>query len=213
MAILGITNRTENWRTAKYFAPLVGSSSVRLVRRLASAEKDLREGDVRVELFWHPVRDWRHQEKLASKVAQRQIVTAYEGIFSDLGAKVEAFQGLQVPDGSYTTSDAGKLASNIANTEIDIVLESPRHLFIGEAKHEMRFHASGSLVLTHQLIREYVTARVLLDLVGSEKTVVPFVVGSTTAELKRQQQVQFMLDQSWMDPRNVLEWSDIEALW
>ncbi|MCY3656887.1 MAG: hypothetical protein OXG95_09820 [Chloroflexi bacterium] len=212
MAILGITNRTENWQTAKYFSPLVGSASVRLVRRLASGERDVHEGDVRVELFWHPIRDWRHQEKLTSKVAQSRVVAAYEGLFSDLGAKVKAFPGLQTPDGSYTTSDTGKLASNIANTEVDIVLESPGHLFIGEAKHEMRFHASGSLVLTHQLIREYVTARVLLDLLGSEKTVVPFVVGSTTAELKRQKQVQFMLDQGWMDPKNVLEWSDIEAL-
>ena len=215
MAILGITNRTENWKTAAHFGPLLGSASVRLARRLLADEDErnqLRPGDVRLELFWHPIRDWRHREKLRRQTAEKQLVESYERHFSKLATEVAAFPGLQTPAGSYEMSDRSKLASNLANTEIDIVLESPGHLFIGEAKHHMRFDARGSLVLTHQLIREYVTARVLLDLLKIEKQVVPFVVGNTTAELKRQEQVGFMKKHYGLRPENVLEWSDIEAL-
>lgn len=215
MAIVGITNRTENWKTAASFGPLLGSASVHLARRLLAnddARDLLRPGDVRLELFWRPVRDWRHQERVSRQAAEKQLVESYERHFSKLAAEVAAFPGLQTPPGSYEVADRSRLASNLANTEIDIVLESPGHLFIGEAKHEMRFHSSGSLVLTHQLIREYVTVRVLLDLLGSEKRVVPFVVGNTTAELKRQEQVRFMKERYGLRPDNILEWSDIEAL-
>ncbi len=215
MAILGITNRTENWKTAASFGPLFGSESVRLARRLL-ADDDTRDllkpGDVRLELFWHPIRDWRHQEKLSRQTAEKQLVESYKTHFSKLGDDIAAFPGLRTPPGSYAASDK-RLASNLLNTEIDIVLESPKHLFIGEAKHEMRFDAKGSLVLTHQLVREYVTARVLLDLLEIEKQVVPFVVGNTTAELKRQEQVRFMQKRYGLRPDSVLEWSDIEALW
>lgn len=216
MAILGITNRTENWKTAAYFGPLLRSASVHLARRLLSDDEErnqLQPGDVRLELFWRPVRDWRHQEKLSREAASDQLVESYERNFSKLREKIGAFPGLKTPAGSYETSDRSRLASNLTNTEIDIVLESPGHLFIGEAKHEMRFDARGSLVLTHQLIREYVTVHVLLDLLGSEKRVVPFVVGNTTAELKRQEQVRFMIEHYGLRHENVLEWSDIEALW
>ena len=215
MAILGITNRTENWKTAASFGPLLGSSSVHLARRLLADDKErnrLRPGDVRLELFWRPIRDWRYQEKLSRQAAEEQLVQSYKTHFSELGDDIAAFPGLRTPSGSYAASDE-RLASNLLNTEIDIVLESPKHLFIGEAKHEMRFDARGSLVLTHQLVREYVTARVLLDLLEIEKQVVPFVVGNTTAELKRQEQVRFMKERYGMRPENVLEWSDIEALW
>lgn len=216
MAILGITNRTENWQTAQHFAPLFGHGSVRLARRLLGTGAGLESGDVRLELFWHPVRDWRHAQKLSRPAMESQLVTTYERLFGEhgdkLGEKVEAFRGLQRPSDSYTGVKRTKLASNLANTEIDVVLESPTHLFIGEAKHEMRFHASAAHVLTHQLIREYVTSRVLLDLLNSDKTVVPFVVGGTAADLRRQEQVKFMRQHYGLRPENVLEWSDIEAL-
>ena len=113
-----------------------------------------------------------------------------------------------------TPSRKRKLASNLFNTEIDIVLESPSHLFIGEAKHLSTFGASGRDVLTHQLIRQYVMAKILLKLPGNkEKAVVPFVVGDSRAYLEKTLQVQFMLKHGRMRKENVLEWSQIEALW
>ena len=65
MAILGITNRTENWKTARYFAPLFEHRSVRLARRLLTEEEEratLQPGDVRLELFWYGMRDYLHQQ-------------------------------------------------------------------------------------------------------------------------------------------------------
>ena len=64
MAILGITNRTENWKTARYFAPLFEHRSVRLARRLLTEEEEratLQPGDVRLELFWYGMRDYFHR--------------------------------------------------------------------------------------------------------------------------------------------------------
>ena len=57
-------------------------------------------------------------------------------------------------------------------------------------------------------------AKILLKLPGNkEKEVVPFVVGDSRAYLEKTLQVQFMCDQGWMGEANILEWSDIEALW
>ena len=64
------------------------------------------------------------------------------------------------------------------------------------------------MYIVHQLIRQYVMARILVDLVGCRKTVVPFIVGGN----KRQQQVRFMLDQGWMKNTSLLSWSDVRAL-
>ena len=215
MAILGITNRAENWKTARYFAPLFGHASVRLARRLAGADSTFEPGQVRLELFWRPIRDWQHQKKLSRDAARKKLVAAYEpeSRFRDLRKKIEDFGGFKkLTSSNYTTREPERLASNLANTEIDIVLESPEHLFIGEAKHETSFHASSRDVLTHQLIRQYVTARILTDLLGLEKKVIPFVVGDHPAELAKQRQAEFMVDQGWMDPAHILEWGDIEAL-
>ena len=104
---------------------------------------------------------------------------------------------------------------NLRNTEIDIVLETPQYLFIGEAKGEMTFGADGGLVLVHQLIRQYVMAVVLVDLLVSkgcpQKKVVPFVVGDA-AKLERARQVKFMRHQGWLEKRNILDWDKIKDL-
>ena len=67
---------------------------------------------------------------------------------------------------------------------------------------------TGTWWLVHQLIRQYVMARILVDLVGYEKKVVPFAVGGS----RRQEQVGFMLHKGWMEESNLLSWSDVEAL-
>ena len=111
-----------------------------------------------------------------------------------------------------TASQKEKLGRTLFHTEIDIVLESPHHLFIGEAKQVMSFHGDSTLILTHQLIRQYVMARILLDLCGQEsKKLVPFVVGENAKSLQKTAQVQFMLKQGWMRKENILKWDEIKA--
>jgi hypothetical protein len=166
MAILGITNRTENWKTAAYFAPLFGHRSVRLARRLGAPREKLEPGDVRLELFWKGMRDYVYQHQ-RPKPSDADLIERYDCLFGDLRSNVEGFGGFQaLTCKNYTSKEPSRLASNLRNTEIDIVLESSGYLFIGEAKHKTTLHASSRDVLTHQLIRQYVTARILLDLLA-----------------------------------------------
>ena len=216
MAILGITNRTENWKTACYFAPLFGHGSVRVARRLLAEEKErakLHPGDVRLELFWYGMRDYFDQEKLELKPEEERLANTYSRLFPLLQEKIQEFGKFRAPKESYDGSRKSEVASNLFHTEVDIVLESPTHLFIGEAKHLSTFGASGKDILTHQLIRQYVMACILVELSGQSRRVVPFVVGDSRAYLEKTLQVQFMLEQGWMRETNILEWSKIEELW
>ena len=77
-----------------------------------------------------------------------------------------------------------------------------------QAKREMSLSPDGSLVLVHQFIRQYVMAKILVDLTKTGKEVVVFVVGVNENRL----QVQFMIKQGWMKASNVLSWSDIKRL-
>ena len=88
------------------------------------------------------------------------------------------------------------------------MLESQHALFIGEAKGEMSLGADSKLVLVHQLIRQYVMANILVDLIGIRKRVIPFVVGCN----ERQRQIEFMVAQGWMKERHILGWDQIDHL-
>ena len=102
--------------------------------------------------------------------------------------------------------------NNLSNTEVDVVLETPNQLFIGEAKHEMSFGANGKLVLVHQLIRQYVMATILVEISNDRprKRVIPFVVGDRVERLNKTSQVRFMISQGWLGEKNVLAWEDIK---
>ena len=115
--------------------------------------------------------------------------------------------GHYVSDGERAES---RLTNNLLGTEIDVVLETPKHLFIGEVKHESTFGADGKLVLVHQLVRQYVTATILLQIAGENKEVIPFVVGDSTDYLKKTSQVRFMISQGWLSQANVLDWGDVK---
>ena len=110
------------------------------------------------------------------------------------------------------------LFSNLFNTEIDIVLQSPHHLFVGEAKHESDLKGRGNYVLVHQLIREYVMATILVDLTEGDKDkkrkVVPFIVGESgkLGSLKNTVQVKFMVKQGWLKEQHILSWDCIKDL-
>ena len=85
-------------------------------------------------------------------------------------------------------------------------------LFIGGAKDESDFNTDSRRVLVHQLIRQYVMAKILVARLGSEKKVVPFVVGDNSDKLKRYSQVKFMVCQEWLPERNILTWKDIKKM-
>lgn len=212
MPILGIENRTENWRTARTFAPLFGDAALR--RQFASLLLgEPVEAPVSLELFWHGMRDYGKQQGWKQTDYVEPCAGAYERLFSKLRAQVEEFGRFnELTERHYVASDKTKLASNLLHTEIDIVLESQHHLFIGEAKDESNFGADGRDVLVHQLVRQYVTAAILLDLKGCEKQIVPFVVGEDKDRLCRIGQVRFMIEQEWMRRDNVLCWGDVRGI-
>lgn len=207
MPILGIENRTENWRTAQVFAPLFEDADARRSFAAQLLGKPVKSA-MSLELFWYPVGDYVKEHPGANgtdDLAQR-----YANLFPNLREKV-AGEFRSLASHYYTTSNKKQLADNIRNTEIDVVLEARHHLFIGEAKREEKFGDSAS-VLKHQLVRQYVTARILLDLIGKRKTIVPFVVGNDRDTLEKDRQVRCMVDRLGMRRENVLAWEDIQRL-
>ncbi|MCY4578834.1 MAG: hypothetical protein OXD31_07275 [Chloroflexi bacterium] len=213
--VLGIDNRTENWKTAYEFAPFFRDAEARkrLVGRLD--ETDYAEADdIHFELFWKGTRDYLHAESNGEKGKSRERLLMYcRDMLPELRDRVVSSKRFQeLKDDNYalpTPESDSKLLSNLSNTEIDIVIETPRSLFIGEAKQEESFEARSGHVLVHQLIRQYVMAKALLKAMGCSRTVVPFVVGDPVDQLKRQQ-VKFMISQRWMNERNVLSWEDVK---
>ena len=60
MGILGIRNRTENWKTVEHFFALNDFAKGRLIQRLLepySHNKEVVPASVQVELFWSGIRD------------------------------------------------------------------------------------------------------------------------------------------------------------
>lgn len=222
--VLGIANRTENWKTARCLSPLFGDEAVRLARRLGEP-RATRPEEVRLELYWKGARDYCAGEDKERRA--ERLVASCRRLFPCLREKIEGFDGFRdLKEHSYDVSSEDqrmRLLNNLLNTEIDIVLESPERLYIGEAKYKSGFHADGKLVLVHQLVRQYVIAKVLVDVLGCDRKVVPFVVveGVTAGPgysrtsggpAERSKQVRFMVDQCWMDPRNRLTWDEVAAL-
>ena len=215
MKVLGIENRSENWKTARHFSPLLGAGSVRLAKRLGDRSEP-QEDEVHLELFWKGMRDYLHGR--GEKTGDEDFAGRYTSLFPDLRNCIQdsqLFRALNDLNYDVSTKDhEAKLGNNLVNTEIDVVLETARYIFVGEAKHEMSFHANGTLVLVHQLIRQYVMARILMNILEScgnaEKEVIPFIVGDDISELKKKSQVKFMLRQKWLKQKNILSWNDIQ---
>ena len=216
MAILGIDNRTENWKTASAFAPAFADSArrLKLATRLGESE-ETRPQDVQIELYWKGMRDHFYPDRKLT-IHDENLSERYKRLFPDLRDKLLSFAGFRdLKDWNYDVSIADRrriLGNNLFNVEVDIVIESPSNLFIGEAKGEMTYEARSKHVLAHQLIRQYVMARILLDLRRSAKKVVPFVIGDAAERLRRRQQVKFMIEHLGMEKANVLEWEDLTPL-
>ena len=209
MAILGITNRTENWKTAEVFCGLREEGRVNLVRKLSNCESST--DDIKLELFWYGMRDCH------TKWTKEDTAKSYCRIFRTLRDDILRYPKLKAcKPHIYNASNMSTLYSNLMHTEIDIVLETSDHLFIGEAKYESGLGTDGENVLVHQLIREYVMARVLVDLTNKKKKIVPFVVVNENKldSIKNTGQVGFMIDQdpSWLKECNILSWNEIKSL-
>ena len=225
MGILGIENRTENWKTARYFAPFFKSNSARakLARRLGEPTEP--RGEIRIELFWRGIREYIRKERLRPEDRFEHFRTVYSQEFCELRKKIEEFSGFkQLKDWNYNGSKkyptkryGDKLSSNLLHTEIDIVFETPKRLFIGEAKGESSLGANAEYVLVHQLIRQYVMAKVLIGLKCESKEVIPFIVENKAENkptgMKDTVQVKFMLDQGWLEESNIQTWDCIRDLW
>ena len=233
MGILGICNRTENWKTAQTFAPFFKSCSARaaLAKRLLEPLGESQEDTVEIELFWKGVRDYLKKKKLKSREGAEVLRQSYLKEFCNLRDKIEkfnkscedveevrTFNDLQKCNYdatvTYETRISDKLTDNLRNTEIDVVMETPNYLFIGEAKQESSLDANGQYVLVHQLIREYVTAKVLVDITGCDRQIVPFVVGDADKidSIRNTAQVNFMTRQGWLKNENVLSWDCIDEI-
>ena len=61
MGILGIENRTENWKTAFNFAPFIEDANLRLKLAGRLGEPSgTPPSDISMELFWKGMRDFHH---------------------------------------------------------------------------------------------------------------------------------------------------------
>lgn len=215
--ILGIKNRTENWKTVEHFHCLKDDAKLRIARRLGEP-KGTPAGNIRIELFWYGMRDYIDQLEKENKSTptHRDLAERYRCCFPNLRKDIEEFDGFRdLNDANYDVSKPEReytLRSNLIHTEIDVVLETQNHLFIGEAKHESGFGVDGKDVLVHQLIRQYVMATILVDCLKPEKKVIPFVVGNDAEQLKKYHQVRFMLNEGCLNEKNILSWSEIEGL-
>ena len=210
--VLGIKNRTENWRTARCLRPFFDDRAVSIAQRLGEPQ-GTPTAKVSLELYWKGVRDWCAGRNKQQR--EEQLVGSSRKLFPDLRQRIEGYGHFRdLSDGNYEISSdtyRSRLVTNLVNTEIDIVLESPGRLYIGEAKSESNFHADGKLVLVHQLVRQYVMASVLVDVLRCSREIVPFVVVDRTRG-SWPHQVQFMIAQRWMSEDNCLTWDDLQAM-
>lgn len=219
MAILGIENRTENFRTAEHFAQFMQTNGHSLLD-LLGVSTESSETETSLELFWKGMRDFLHNKKHHDN--NERLAEVYDSHFLDLRREVQCFrtarsqQFANLEDWNYDASTPERrkmLRDNLVNTEIDVVLETEHCLYIGEAKHLMRFGADRGLVLVHQLVRQYVMATILMDIWsdengGRKKKIVPFVIGASENFL----QVQFMRDSGRMLENHIVTWDQIANL-
>ena len=107
MKILEITNRTENWKTARYFSPLFGEASVCLARRLGEP-LETQPSEVHLELYWKGMRDYLHKQGIKKESNDKDFAERYSRLFPDLRSRIEEFCGFRdLNDCNYNVRDEG----------------------------------------------------------------------------------------------------------
>lgn len=224
MGILGIVNRTENWKTVEHFYGLSDDAKACLVRRIAGTE-GFDSDNIEIQLFWYGFRDYiaMCEDNGNTPPTREQVAKAYDNLFESLQKDVKEFQsekypyrfpGLKPDNYDASKENEQKLFDNLRHSEVDIVIQSGDLILLGEAKDESPFGADSRHVLVHQLIRQRVMTKILIDVCGVDKEIRHFVVGDCKKvdSIKNTLQVKFMIDQGWLDPKNVLSWNDIRTL-
>ncbi len=239
MKILGdkVINRTENWKTVKHFYGLKGEAKARLTGSLLahhlgtdSGQIPVDSDDVEIGLFWYGMRDYVHQDDRQTKKLKAVFANIYNLLFSNLRNDLKVFRQklpyrfpemrpyhYALPDPTYES----KFYNNLTSTEVDVVLETSDYLLIGECKHESDLGVNPDYILVHQVIRQYVMARILVNHISAssnvkEKKVVPFIVGDKDKlpSIRNSTQIKFMTESEMpsMSKKNVLTWNCIEKL-
>lgn len=220
--ILGIKNRTENWTTVKN---LFSVRNKKIIEYLMGKNGDNSDpfddgSEARLELFWYGYRDYIYGKNINRHSADHNAIYArFLRLFPGLQERILAFKGdsnkylrvEKMANYSLGREDAPlRLFQNIRHTEIDIVIETRNKLYIGEVKDSQKFGAHGGLFLPHQLLRQYIMARILIDELGKDLDVVPFIISNNSVETKKNGQVKLMGSLSYLDiDSNVFTWHDI----
>ena len=235
IGILGIPNRTENWKTAKTFAPLITLNKQHQLAALvvgnATRERhSFRPDEVCIELYWKGFRDYCKLRGLTSKDTNfiEKTASMYRRLFPHLRDRLEQYNsqaGTNEPILNLSeahnyicgkdSQSSKKLFYNLLNTEIDVVLSAPGFLLIGEAKDEQVFNANSRHVLPHQLLRQYVMASIVASMIEEERKlkmtirVIPFVIGNN---LDKFAQVRVLKYLHFLGPENVISWERLSRL-
>jgi len=145
---------------------------------------------------------------------------AYIEHFGDLKSRlrdktVKRVYGLTDKNYDTTYINDSNFLTNIQNQEIDIVLETDHHFFIGEAKYEVNnFNYNSQCFLSHQLLRQYITTKILLHDKKINKEIIQFVVcdGSIVENMKNNYQVRFLKKYYDFDTERIVSWDAIAKL-
>ncbi|WP_420065100.1 hypothetical protein [Pectobacterium colocasium] len=217
--ILGIKNRTENWTTVNNLFDLKNKKLISYLMRNNDDESEPFDDGVqaRLELFWYGYRDYLFDNSInLNTINTNAIYERFLRLFPDLQGNVLKFQNgnrrcLRVEEAvnySFQREDAPlRLFQNIRHTEIDIVIETRNKLYIGEVKDSQTFGADGRLFLPHQLLRQYIMARILIDELGRNLDVVPFII-SNSENTRKNGQIQLMVNLGYLDMKNVFTWEN-----
>ena len=211
--ILGIENRTENWKTARTLVKILNQKkenefATEIINNTEGQKVKVAQGDVRLELFWKGFRDLVNAGD--SERLKTQAIDKYND-FKGIGRTIRNY-GLHVSNDNYETSASdfeSRLFNNLRSTEIDIVITSNRYILIGEAKCDEDLGADSRLFLTHQLIRQYIKTDIICKIMGAEVKIIPFIVCKDIEKVKNKSQVKLMIEKFGLDPRNIFHWNDL----
>lgn len=184
--------------------------------------------EARLELFWYGYRDYIFGKNInLNTVKIDAIYDRFLRLFPNLQENVLSFmdeepKSLRVKKtANYALERENaplSLFHNVRNTEIDIVIETRKKLYIGEVKDSQKFGANGNLFLPHQLLRQYITARILVDELGKDLDVVPFIVLNNNTPKDKNEvvqlnsgQIKLMKKLHYLKTENVFRWSDIDS--